>query len=114
MTSAYTTILATHINGNGRIPTPIPSQIPSQIPSSHPICHNPIPIPNPIPISNPIPNPIPNPKSHPKSQIPSQIPFKSHLNPVIVEGQKYHHSNRLVETSRMVVDSSLYDHWMPS
>src|SRR3989440_7534165 len=89
-------ILATHINGNGRIPTPIPSQIPSQIPSSHPICHNPIPI----------PNPIPNHKSHPKSHP------KSHLNPVIIEGQKYHHSNRLFETSRMVVFPFFHDHWM--
>src|SRR5947207_758187 len=47
-------ILATHINGNGRIPTPIPSQI-------HPKSHHPIPFAI-----------IPS-----QSQIPSQIPFKS-------------------------------------
>ena len=32
----------------------------------------------------------------------------------VIEEWEYHHSNRLVETSRMMVDSSLYDHWMPS
>src|ERR1043165_3339415 len=66
-----------------------------------------------------------HPKSHPKShhsipfviipsqsQIPSQIPFKSHLHPVIIEGQKYYHSNRLIATSRMVVFPFFYDHWM--
>src|SRR5437763_6090543 len=92
------------------------SQLPSH-PKSHPKSHHPIPfviIPSQSQIPSQIPNPIPNPKSHPKSQIPSQIPFKSHLNPVIVEGQKYHHSNRLVETSRMVVFPFFYDHWMPS
>src|SRR5437764_585084 len=73
------------------------SQIPSH-PKSHPKSHHPIPFVI-----------IPS-----QSQIPSQIPFKSHLNPVIVEGQKYHHSNRLVETSRMVVFSFFYDHWMLS
>src|SRR5208282_3871223 len=30
----------------------------------------------------------------------------------IVEGQKYHHSNRLVEPVRMVVFMFFYDHWM--
>ena len=34
--------------------------------------------------------------------------------PAVIEEWEYHHSNRLVEASRMVVDSSLYDHWMPS
>src|SRR2546421_11425201 len=71
------------------------SQLPSH-PKSHPKSHHPIPF-----VIIPF-----------QSQIPSQsqIPFKSHLNPVIVEGQKYHHSNRLVETSRMVVFPFFYDH----
>src|SRR6185437_14715836 len=34
--------------------------------------------------------------------------------PVFVEESKYHHSNRLVEASRMVVFPFFYDHWMPS
>src|SRR5204863_9786110 len=31
----------------------------------------------------------------------------------MVEGRNYHHSNRLDATSRMVVVSSFYHHWMP-
>jgi len=31
--------------------------------------------------------------------------------PVFVEESKYHHSNRLVEASRMVVFPFFYDHW---
>src|ERR1043166_199383 len=71
------------------------SQLPSH-PKSHPKSHHPIPFAI-----------IPS-----QSQIPSQIPFKSHLNPVVVKGQKYHHSNRLFETSRMVVFPFFHDHWM--
>src|SRR5438270_912057 len=56
---------------------------------------------------NPIPNPKshshPNPKSHPKS----------HLNPVVIEEWKYHHSNRPIDTSRMVVFPFSYDHCIP-
>src|SRR2546423_1872014 len=70
-----------------------PFKIPSHPSSSH---SNPSQIPNLISI--PIPNSIPNP-----IQIPSQIPFKFHLYPVVIEGQKYHHSNQLIEMSRMVI-----------
>src|SRR5437870_30954 len=31
----------------------------------------------------------------------------------MVEGRNYHHSNRLDASSRMVVVSSFYHHWMP-
>src|SRR2546421_43257 len=58
---------------------------------SHPIPSHPSP-------AQPIPS---HPKSHPKS----------HLNPIVVEGQKYYHSNRLIETSRMVVFPFIYAHW---
>src|ERR1044071_1063461 len=34
--------------------------------------------------------------------------------PVVIEEWKYHHSNRLIVTSRMVVFPFFYDHWMPS
>ena len=34
--------------------------------------------------------------------------------PVAIEEWEYHHSNRLIETSRMVVFPFFYDHWMPS
>src|ERR1041385_6554042 len=34
-------------------------------------------------------------------------------HPVVVEEWEYHHSNRLVATSRMVVFSFLYTYWMP-
>src|SRR5256886_17691773 len=34
--------------------------------------------------------------------------------PVVVEEWEYHHSNWLIETSRMVVFPFFYDHWMPS
>src|SRR5436190_13821739 len=103
-------IHATHLKSHPipSHPTPNPKSHSHPNPKSHPKSHPKSQIPSQIP------TPIPNPKSHPKSQIPSQIPFKSHLNPVIVEGQKYHHSNRLVETSRMVVFPFFYDHWMPS
>src|SRR6266487_3579294 len=33
------------------------------------------------------------------------------LRPVFVEESKYHHSNRLVEASRMVVFSFFYNYW---
>src|SRR5205823_1433266 len=56
------TLLATHINGDGRIPYPIPPKSHPKSHLSHPICHNPIPIPNPIPSH--IPNPISHPISH--------------------------------------------------
>src|SRR2546430_523047 len=32
---------------------------------------------------------------------------------VVIEEWKYHHSNRLVEVSRMVVFPFFYDHWTP-
>src|SRR2546423_7774068 len=34
--------------------------------------------------------------------------------PVVVEEWECHHSNRHIETSRMVVFPFFYDHWMPS
>ena len=34
--------------------------------------------------------------------------------PVAIEEWEYHHPNRLIETSRMVVFPFFYDHWMPS
>src|SRR2546429_1279127 len=33
--------------------------------------------------------------------------------PEVVEGWKYHHSNRLVETNRMVGVSFLFEFWVP-
>src|SRR2546423_47666 len=34
-------------------------------------------------------------------------------HPVVIEEWKYHHSNRPIETSRMVVFPFFYNHWMP-
>src|SRR5437764_14878989 len=34
-------------------------------------------------------------------------------HPVVKEEWKYHHSNRPIETSRMVVFLFFYNHWMP-
>src|SRR5207244_1484591 len=39
--------------------------------------------------------------------------YRLSRHPVMVEGRNYHHSNRLDATSRMVVVSSFYHHWMP-
>src|ERR1044071_3916895 len=34
-------------------------------------------------------------------------------HPVVIKEREYHHSNRLIETSRMVVFPFSYDHWTP-
>ena len=39
--------------------------------------------------------------------------YRLSRHPVVVEGWNHYHSNRLDATSRMVVVSSFYHHWMP-